>query len=73
MTRIYNELQNKCPIYLYIKGSDCSSELFELYEVIARLVSIVLQYGAPELKAARLDFEGTTQQDIEKQSIVVID
>lgn len=34
-------------IFLRLKGSDCSSELIGLYDVIARLMSIALQYGAP--------------------------
>ena len=34
-------------IFLRVKGPDCSSELIGLYDVIARLMSLVLQYGAP--------------------------
>ncbi|HSF66291.1 MAG TPA: hypothetical protein VLA67_02570 [Nitrospiraceae bacterium] len=34
-------------IFLRVKGADCSSELIGLYDVIARLMSIALQYGAP--------------------------
>lgn len=34
-------------IFLRVKGPDCSSELIALYDVIARLMSIALQYGAP--------------------------
>ena len=34
-------------IFFRVKGSDCSSELIGLYDVIARLMSLVLQYGAP--------------------------
>jgi len=34
-------------IFLRLKGSDCSSELIGLYDVLARLMSIALQYGAP--------------------------
>ena len=33
-------------IFLRLKGSDCSSELIALYDVIARLMSLALQYGA---------------------------
>jgi len=33
-------------IFLRLKGRDCSSELIGLYDVIARLMSIALQYGA---------------------------
>jgi hypothetical protein len=32
-------------IFLRLKGSDCSSELIGLYDVIARLMSLALQYG----------------------------
>ena len=34
-------------IFLRVKGLDCSSELIGLYDVIARLMSVALQYGAP--------------------------
>jgi hypothetical protein len=34
-------------IFIRIKGADCSSELIGLYDVIARLMSIALQHGAP--------------------------
>lgn len=34
-------------IFLRLKGPDCSSELIGIYDVIARLMSIALQYGAP--------------------------
>ena len=34
-------------IFLRVKGLDCSSELIGLYDVIARLMSLALQYGAP--------------------------
>ncbi len=33
-------------IFLRVKGADCSSELIGLYDVIARLMSVALQYGA---------------------------
>jgi len=32
-------------IFLRLKGSDCSSELIGLYDAVARLVSLSLQYG----------------------------
>jgi ribonucleoside-diphosphate reductase alpha chain len=41
-------------IFLRLKGSDCSSELIGLYDVIARLMSIALQYGAPLEKVGDL-------------------
>lgn len=34
-------------VFLRVKGSDCSSELIGLYDVMARLMSVALQYGAP--------------------------
>ena len=34
-------------IFLRVKGPDCSSELIGLYDVVARLMSIALQYGVP--------------------------
>lgn len=34
-------------VFLRVKGPDCSSELIGLYDVIARLMSQALQYGAP--------------------------
>jgi hypothetical protein len=34
-------------IFLHLKGPDCSAELIGLYDVVARLMSIALQYGAP--------------------------
>lgn len=34
-------------IFLRVKGADCSSELVGLYDVMARLMSLALQYGAP--------------------------
>ncbi|MEP6958720.1 MAG: hypothetical protein ABI980_08310 [Nitrospirota bacterium] len=34
-------------IFLRTKGSDCSSELIGLYDVVARLMSLALQYGPP--------------------------
>jgi hypothetical protein len=34
-------------IFIRLKGPDCSSELIGLYDVIARLMSVALQYGLP--------------------------
>jgi len=34
-------------IFLRLIGADCTSELIALYDVIARLMSIALQFGAP--------------------------
>jgi hypothetical protein len=33
-------------IFLRVKSPDCCSELIGLYDVIARLMSLALQYGA---------------------------
>jgi ribonucleoside-diphosphate reductase alpha chain len=41
-------------IFLRLKGRDCSSELIGLYDVIARLMSIALQYGVPLEKVGDL-------------------
>ena len=40
--------------FLRLKGSDCSSELIGLYDVMARLMSLALQYGAPLEKVGDL-------------------
>jgi hypothetical protein len=32
-------------VFLRLKGADCSSELIGLYDIIARLMSVALQYG----------------------------
>src|SRR5215210_4561811 len=39
--------EHPAEIFLRLKGADCSSELIGLYDVIARLMSIALQYGTP--------------------------
>ena len=39
--------EHPAEIFLRVKGRDCSSELIGLYDVIARLMSLALQYGAP--------------------------
>ena len=42
---VHNDTQ-PAEIFLRVKGHDCSSELIGLYDVIARLMSIALQYGS---------------------------
>ena len=42
-----HEADQPAEIFLRVKGSDCSSELIGFYDVIARLMSLALQYGAP--------------------------
>jgi hypothetical protein len=37
--------EHPAEIFLRLKGPDCSSELIGLYDVIARLMSLALQYG----------------------------
>ncbi|MGE5711311.1 MAG: hypothetical protein ACM34B_14090 [Nitrospira sp.] len=46
--------QHPAEIFLRLKGVDCSSELIGLYDVIARLMSLALQYGAPLEKVGDL-------------------
>jgi ribonucleoside-diphosphate reductase alpha chain len=41
-------------IFLRLKGADCSSELIGLYDVVARRMSLALQYGAPLEKVGDL-------------------
>ena len=41
-------------VFLRVKGPDCSSELIGLYDVMARLMSLALQYGAPLEKVGEL-------------------
>ena len=41
-------------IFLRVKGPDCSSELIGLYDVMVRLMSLALQYGAPLEKVGNL-------------------
>jgi hypothetical protein len=41
-------------IFLRLKGCDCSSELIGLYDVIARLMSLALQYGALHLRRSAI-------------------
>jgi|SRR5678815_2496336 len=37
--------EHTAELFLCLKGSDCSSKLIGLYDVIARLMSLALQYG----------------------------
>jgi len=46
--------ESPAEIFLRLKGPDCSSELIGLYDVIARLMSLALQYGAPIEKVGDL-------------------
>ena len=41
-------------VFLRLKSPDCSSDLIGLYHVIAHLMSLVLQYGAPLEKVVEL-------------------
>lgn len=43
---VHND-ERPAEMFLRVKGPDCSSELIGLYDVLARLVSMALQYGAP--------------------------
>ena len=39
-------------LFLRVKGHDCTSETIALYDILARLASLALQYGAPLEKVA---------------------
>ncbi|MHC9062212.1 TSCPD domain-containing protein [Nitrospira sp. CMX1] len=39
--------QAPAELFLRVKGADCTPKTIALYDVIARLMSIALQYGAP--------------------------
>jgi ribonucleoside-diphosphate reductase alpha chain len=41
-------------LFIRVKGKDCTAEVVGLYDVIARLVSLSLQYGAPISKVGDL-------------------
>jgi hypothetical protein len=44
--------------FLRLKGPVCSSELIGLYHVVARLMSLALQYGAPRLRRSAISSLG---------------
>jgi ribonucleoside-diphosphate reductase alpha chain len=46
--------EHPAEVFLRVKGPDCSSELIGLYDVIARLMSLALQYDAPLQKVGDL-------------------
>ena len=46
--------EHPAEIFLRMKGADCSSELIGLYDVIARLMSIALQYGFLPLRSSAI-------------------
>ena len=53
--KLRRTIKNRCvapdeqpaEVFLRVKGPDCSSELIGLYDVVARLMSLALRYGAP--------------------------
>lgn len=45
-------------VFLRLKGTDCSSELIGVYDVIARLMSLALQYGALRLRRSEISSQG---------------
>lgn len=49
-----NDDEKPAEIFLRVKSADCSSELIGLYDVVARLMSLALQYGAPLEKVGDL-------------------
>jgi ribonucleoside-diphosphate reductase alpha chain len=44
-------------VFLRLKGAGCGAETIALYDVIARLLSLTLQYGAPLEKAAGMLYQ----------------
>lgn len=44
-------------VFLRVKGVGCTSEVIALYDVIARLVSLALQHGAPLEKTAEMIYQ----------------
>ncbi len=42
-----HEAPQPAELFLRVKGQHCTSEVVALYDVIARLSSLALQYGAP--------------------------
>jgi ribonucleoside-diphosphate reductase alpha chain len=50
----FHDDEQPAEIFLRLKGPDCSPELIGLYDVIARLMSLALQYGAPLEKVGDL-------------------
>ena len=43
--------QARAEIFLRVKGDDCTPEAIALYDVIARVMSIALRYGAPSKRS----------------------
>ena len=41
-------------LFLRVKGRDCTSETIALHDILARLASLALQYGAPLEKVAQM-------------------
>jgi hypothetical protein len=54
---IHNDEQ-PAEVFLRVKGPDCSSELIGLYDVVARLMSLALRYGAPRLRRSAISSLG---------------
>lgn len=48
---------NPAELFLRVKGAGCDSEIIALYDVVARLLSLALQYGAPIEKAAEMLYQ----------------
>jgi ribonucleoside-diphosphate reductase alpha chain len=44
-------------LFLRLKGAGCDAETIALYDVMARLLSLALQYGAPMGKAAEMLYQ----------------
>ena len=41
-------------LFVRVKGEGCTTEVIGLYDILARLVSLALQYGAPLEKVAEM-------------------
>ena len=46
--------QEPAEIFCRVKGVGCTTEVIGLYDILARLVSLALQYGAPLEKLAEM-------------------
>ena len=55
-------------LFLRVRGTDCTAELVALYDCLARLTSLALQYGAPVEAAVGTMLEGVK---VEPAGIVI--
>jgi ribonucleoside-diphosphate reductase alpha chain len=45
---------NPAEVFIRVRGNDCTSEVVGLYDVVGRLASLALQYGAPLEKVGEM-------------------